>query len=239
MTPDTNQDEKQSGHLPFVTIKYAQTLDGRMATATGDSQWISGPDSLRLAHQLRAEHDAIMVGIGTVLADDPQLNVRLISGNDPLRVIVDSRLRTPLAARVLTGNAAPRTLIATTALADHARRQEVERLGAQIVTLPTHADSSQLDLALLLAELKTRGIQSVLVEGGPGIITSLLAQRLADRLIVAIAPKLIGSGKEAVGDLGIRRLADALCFETFSTQRLGDDIIFDGRIAWENESSAP
>src|SRR5207253_6682921 len=113
--PVTTQDEKQSTpppHLPLVTVKYAQTLDGRMATSTGDSQWISGPDSLRLAHQLRAEHDAILVGIGTVLSDNPQLNVRLVSGNDPLRVIVDSRLRTPLAARVLTGNAAPHTLIA-------------------------------------------------------------------------------------------------------------------------------
>ena len=228
MTPNTNQDENPSGQTrrPFVTVKYAQTLDGRMATATGDSQWISGPDSLRLAHQLRAEHDAIMIGIGTVLADDPQLNVRLVSGSDPLRVIVDSLLRTPLAARVLAGGAARHTLMATSALADRARREAVEQLGAQIVTLPTHPGSSWLDLALLLSGLKARGI-----------ITSLLAQRLVDRLIVAIAPKLIGSGKEAVGDLGIRRLADALCFETFSTRRLGDDVIFDGRIAWKVEGS--
>jgi riboflavin-specific deaminase-like protein len=238
ITPETNSNEDQhvSSRLPFVTVKYAQTLDGRMATATGDSQWISGPDSLRLAHELRAEHDAIMVGIGTVLADDPQLTVRLASGNDPLRVIVDSRMRTPLAARVLADGAARRTLIATTAMADGARRAEVERLGATVVTLPTRADSSQLDLAALLGELKARGIQSVLVEGGSEIITSLLAERLVDRLIVAIAPKLIGSGKEAIGDLRIRRLADALCFASFSTRRLGDDVIFDGRIAWKTEA---
>src|SRR5205085_3519556 len=133
---------------------------------------------------------AIMIGIGTVLADDPQLNVRLVSGSDPLRVIVDSLLRTPLAARVLAGGAARHTLMATSALADRARREAVEQLGAQIVTLPTHPGSSWLDLALLLSGLKARGVQSVLVEGGSCIITSLLAQRLVDRLIVAIAPKL-------------------------------------------------
>ncbi|MEN3335093.1 MAG: hypothetical protein V7641_4458 [Blastocatellia bacterium] len=230
------QDEKQSkpSHLPFVTVKYAQTLDGRIATATGDSQWISGPDSLRLAHQLRAEHDAILVGIGTLLADNPQLNVRLASGRDPLRVIVDSRLRTPLTARVLAGEAARHTLIATTEMADGNRRQEIEQLGAQIVILPTLADSSRVDLAWLLGELTGRGIDSVLVEGGAAIITSLLAQKLVDRLVVAIAPKLIGSGTEAIGNLGIRRLADALTFSSFATQRLGDDLIFDGRIDWKN-----
>jgi diaminohydroxyphosphoribosylaminopyrimidine deaminase/5-amino-6-(5-phosphoribosylamino)uracil reductase len=241
--PMTAQDEKQvnseTPRLPFVTVKYAQTLDGRIATATGDSQWISGPDSLRLAHQLRAEHDAVLVGIGTVLSDDPRLNVRLANGRDPLRVIVDSRLRIPATARVLAGDAARHTLIATTELADRNRLQEIQRRGAQIVTLPTFTDSSRVDLALLLAELKGRGIRSVLVEGGSLIITSLLAQRLVDRLIVAIAPRLIGSGTDAIGDLGIRRLADALTFSTFATTRLGDDLIFDGRIDWKDESPAP
>lgn len=235
------QNDKQATRwplLPFVTVKYAQTLDGRIATATGDSQWISGPDSLRLAHQLRAEHDAIMVGIGTVLADNPQLNVRLISGRDPLRIIVDSRLRIPLTARVLAGETARHTLIATTELADPGARQEIAGRGAQIVTLPTVAGSSRVDLARLLGELKARGINSVLVEGGSLLITSLLAQKLVDRLIVAIAPKLIGSGTDAVGDLGIRRLADALTFSELVTRQLGSDLIFDGRIDWKDERPA-
>jgi riboflavin-specific deaminase-like protein len=237
----TTEDDKQATRrpLPFVTVKYAQTLDGRIATATGDSQWISGPDSLRLAHQLRAEHDAIMVGIGTALADDPQLNVRLAGGRDPLRVIVDSRLRIPLTARVLAGDAARHTLIATTELADRAARQEIERRGAQTVTLPTVAGSSRVDLARLLGELKARGIDSVLVEGGSLIITSLLAQKLVARLIVAIAPKLIGSGTDAVGDLGIRRLADALTFSDLVIRQLGSDVIFDGRIDWKGEGPSP
>ena len=233
--PVMRQDEKQSNppHLPFVTVKYAQTLDGRMATATGDSQWISGPESLRLAHQLRAEHDAILVGIGTVLADDPKLNVRLVSGRDPLRVVVDSRLRTPLTARVLAGDAARHTLIATTAQADREARQAIEQLGAQIVVLPTSANSAGVDLESLLGQLRARGVASVLVEGGSRIITALLAQQLADRMVVAIAPKLIGSGTDAIGDLGIRRLADALTFSTFTVRQLGDDLIFDGRIDWK------
>jgi riboflavin biosynthesis protein RibD len=238
MTRD-EEPAQPAARLPFVTVKVAQTLDGRIATATGDSQWISGPDSLKLAHQLRAEHDAILVGIGTVLSDNPQLNVRLASGRDPLRIIVDSRLRTPLTARVLAGDAARHTLIATTEMADRNARQEIEQLGAQIVTLPTFADSSRVDLASLLGKLLERGIRSVLVEGGSRIITSLLAQKLVDRLVVVIAPKLIGSGTEAIGDLGIRRLADALTFSTFATRRLGDDIIFDGRIDWKVESPAP
>lgn len=237
MTRDEKPAEPAAS-LPFVTVKYAQTLDGRIATSTGDSQWISGPASLKLAHQLRAEHDSILVGIGTVLADDPQLNVRLVDGRDPLRVIVDSRLRTPVTARVLAGDAARHTLIATTELADRERLQAIEQLGAHSVILPMVAGSPDLDLTALLGELKRRGFDSVLVEGGSRIITSLLARQLVDRLVVAIAPKLIGSGTDAVGDLGIRRLADALRFSAVTTRQLGDDIIFDGRIAWKGKPSA-
>src|SRR5215813_8883272 len=101
--------------LPFVTVKFASTLDGRIATTTGDSKWISSDETLKLAHQLRAEHDAILVGVGTVLADDPQLTVRLVEGCDPLRVIVDAKLQIPAQARVLADGNAKNTLIATTA----------------------------------------------------------------------------------------------------------------------------
>lgn len=221
-----SKEEKHSAsNLPFVTVKFAQSLDGRIATATGDSQWISSQSSLRFAHKLRREHDAIMVGIGTVLRDDPRLTVRLVNGPSPLRIIVDSRLRLPLAARVLAEGAARHTLVATTDMADREHARELERLGAEVLLLPSDAG---VDLAQLLAELGRRRISSVLVEGGARIVTSLLNARLVNRLVVAIAPKIIGQGTEAIGDLGIAHLRDAIEFSNFKTRRLGPDIIFDG-----------
>ncbi|MGA9767703.1 MAG: RibD family protein [Blastocatellia bacterium] len=219
--------------LPFVTVKLAQSLDGRIATVTGDSQWISSPASLKLAHQLRSVHDAIMVGIGTALADDPRLTVRLVKGRDPLRIIVDSRLRLPADARMLTEGDPRHTLVATTESADPVRAGELERLGAEVLIVPGAANSSQVDLRALLQEVGKRGIESVLVEGGSGIVTSLFAARLVDRLVVIIAPKIIGKGIEAISDLGIDRLPDAITFSEFKTKRLGPDILFDGRIDWK------
>ena len=216
------------GRLPFVTVKLAQSLDGRIATATGDSQWISSQSSLRLAHKLRREHDAIMVGVGTVIRDDPRLTVRLVNGRNPLRIIVDSRLRLPLTARVLAEEAARQTLVATTEVAEPERARELEHLGAEVLRLPTFA--SGVDLAELLRELGRRQIESVLVEGGARIVTSLLAARLVDRFVIAIAPKIIGRGTEAIGNLGILNLQDAITFSTFKSRRLGPDIIFDGQL---------
>ena len=215
---------------PFVTVKYSQSLDGRIATSTGDSRWISGPAALRLAHRLRREHDAIIVGIGTVLADDPELTVRLVKGRNPLRVVIDSELRTPLDAHVLAGGAAAGTLMAAAANADPRRVSEMEKLGATVLRLPAASDGSGVDIARLLRELSRRGIASVLVEGGRGVITSLLAAREVDRLIVVIAPKIIGKGTEAIGDLGIARLSEAITFSSVKIRRLGDDIMFDGRL---------
>lgn len=215
---------------PFVTVKFAQSLDGRIATATGESKWISGSGARRFVHKLRREHDAILTGIGTVLIDDPQLTVRLVSGRDPLRIIVDSQLRIPLTARVLAGGAASGTLIVTGKSADIARAREIESLGGEVLRLPRSKDNSGIDLARLLEELGRRGIASVLVEGGRGIITSLLKAHAVDRMVVVIAPKIVGQGIDAVGDLGITKLDDAIVFLSVKTRRLGADIVFDGRV---------
>ena len=216
---------------PVVTLSYAQTLDGRLATSTGSSQWISAPESLRLSHELRADHDAIMVGVGTVCKDDPRLTVRLAAGRDPLRVVVDSTLRTPLSAAVLTKGAAPGTILAVTDHAPAAKRDEVRNLGANVLCLPTNA-AGRVDLVALLAALHDRGVGSVLVEGGAEMITALLRARLADRLVVCIAPKILGAGIEAVGDLGIRKLARTLMITDTSVTHHGVDLVLDGRIEY-------
>jgi len=216
---------------PSVTVSYAQTLDGRLATSTGSSQWISAPESLRFNHELRAEHDAIMVGAGTVRMDDPRLTVRLAAGRNPLRVVVDSTLRTPLTAAVLVNGAAPGTVFAVTGRAPAAKREKVRALGATVLCLPADR-GGRVDLVALLAALRERAVGSVLVEGGSEMITALLRARLVDRLAVCVAPKLLGTGIEAVGDLGIREIARSLIVTDTSLIPYGGDLVFEGRVQY-------
>ena len=179
---------------PFVTLSYAQSLDGSIAARRGATTPISGPDALRLTHQLRAHHDAILVGIGTVLADDPQLTVRLVAGPNPQPVIVDSRLRLPLTARLLGDG---RAWIATTDAADRQRQAALEAAGARVVRLPAD-DTGRVSLPALLAYLHRQRVHSLMIEGGARVISRVLAERLADRLVLTIAPLLLG-GLNAVG----------------------------------------
>ena len=216
---------------PVVTLSYAQTLDGRLATSTGSSQWISSPESSRFSHELRANHDAIMVGVGTVCKDDPRLTVRFAAGRNPLRVVVDSTLRTPLTAAVLTKRAAPSTVLAVTDRAPAVKCDRVRALGAAVLCLPTDAGGG-VDLFALLAALHRRGVGSVLVEGGARVITALLQARLADRLVVCVAPKILGAGIEAVGDLGIRELARTLLMTDTPVTRCGVDLVLDSRVGY-------
>ena len=213
---------------PLVTVHYAQTIDGRIASRTGDSRWVSGEGSLRLAHELRAAHDAVLVGIGTVLADDPKLTVRLVAGDSPVRIVVDSRLRIPPDANVLKPGAL--TIVATTSLATEARAAAIRARGAEVLCVKADADG-HVDMRELFARLRRDGIRSLLIEGGRGIITTALREHLVDRLTVCIAPKVIGEGIAAVGDLGIDRLRDAMTFERAGFTAYGGDVIFYGEPA--------
>lgn len=219
-----------------ITLSYAQTLDGRMATRDGSSQWISGPESLLFAHQLRAEHDAIMVGIGTVLRDNPRLTVRLVPGRNPLRVIVDSRLRTPPTAAVLRDGAASSTMLACLSSAPGERREAIAGMGATILELPADARGG-VSLPALVAALRERGVTALMVEGGSRLITALLRERLATRLAVTVAPKLLGEGLAAIGDLGISQLDDAYRLHDIQVQPYGADLVIVGTIAYPEEHS--
>jgi 5-amino-6-(5-phosphoribosylamino)uracil reductase/diaminohydroxyphosphoribosylaminopyrimidine deaminase/5-amino-6-(5-phosphoribosylamino)uracil reductase len=220
---------------PSITIKIAQTLDGRIATRTGQSQWITCEPSRALAHELRATHDAVLVGIGTVLFDNPRLTVRLVEGPDPLRVVVDTTLRIPLTSHLLT-DAPERTICAAAGDAPIERVRAIELVGARV--LFGRRGDAGLDLVDLLRRLRDDGIRSLMVEGGSGITTSLLRSRLVDRLVVCIAPKVLGSGLDAVGDLGIRDLAQALTFRETTVRQLGPDIVFDGAVDHATVASA-
>ncbi len=222
---------KKSQTRPSVTVTYAQTLDGRVATATGESKWISCPDSLRFAHEMRASHDAVIVGAGTVCKDDPRLTVRHVPGQNPLRVIVDSSLRTPPDAAVLAGGAGPGTVLAVTDRAPKLRRQRALSMGAVVLDLPSSPDG-RVDLKALLKELGALGVGSVMVEGGATLITGFLKAGLVDRLAVCVAPKILGNGIQAVGDLGIRDLSRSITLADAAVEPYGVDLILSGRVVY-------
>ena len=214
---------------PYVTLKYAQTLDGRIATKTGQSRWISSDKSLRFVHKLRAQHDAILVGINTVLQDNPELTVRRLRGRNPLRVVVDSNLRILERARVLQNMDMAKTLIATTKKQSDPKFKKIAASGAFVLTCRA-TEKGLVDLKDLFRKLAARNISSILVEGGTRIITSLLKKNLAQRLVVVIAPKILGKGIEAVGDLNIRHLEKAKILSIRKISQSAQDIIVDCRL---------
>jgi 5-amino-6-(5-phosphoribosylamino)uracil reductase/diaminohydroxyphosphoribosylaminopyrimidine deaminase/5-amino-6-(5-phosphoribosylamino)uracil reductase len=212
--------------LPTVTVSYAQSLDGRIATRTGDSQWISGPETLQLSQELRRDHDGILVGIGTVLKDDPLLTCRLPGCRSPHRIVLDGAARLPPESQIArTAFDVPVTVF--TASGNERRKKRLRELGIVVQECERAAGEGGVDLGALLARIDRMGIGSLYVEGGSRVITSFLRARLVDRLIVVIAPLIIGEGVAAVGDLGVRSLADALAPTTVRADRSGKDLVWE------------
>lgn len=215
--------------MPYVTVKFAQTLDGRIATATGHSQWISGEKSRRYAHQLRSLHDAVLVGAGTVLKDNPELTVRDVKGRNPLRIVIDPTLDIPLDAKILREQDQAKTLIVTRSKAASTKQNCIHAMGVGLM----HFDQGKSDifnLKSLFATLGQQKISSILVEGGAGMITSVLREGLADRVVAIVAPKIVGEGLNTVGNLGITDMNQALGLTFKKISRSGPDVILDGRM---------
>lgn len=212
--------------LPAVTVSYAQSLDGRIATHTGSSQWISGPETLTLAHELRRDHDAVLVGIGTVLADDPKLTCRLPGVNvRPLRAVLDSRLRLPEDSHLAASAASHHTVVFTGKDAPAERRQRLAELGVSVAAVDR--DGEGLSLHAVLQQLASLGVTTVLVEGGSGVITRFLVQGLVKRMVIVIAPMIIGDGVQAVGDLHVTDLSRALRPTSRSVTTVGNDLVWE------------
>ena len=219
---------------PYVMLKAGMTLDGQIATSSGEAKWITSQASRREVHELRSQVDAILIGVGTVLSDNPSLTARVgselkrLANKQPLRVVVDSRLRTPLHAKVLRRIDGARTLIATTPAAPLARRLRFERQGVEVIIVPRV--NGRVSLPALMRELGKRGITSLLVEGGGEINGAMLKSKLVQRVRLYIAPALLG-GSDAKGMIGGKspgRLAGALKLKHISTRSLGGDFVVEG-----------
>jgi diaminohydroxyphosphoribosylaminopyrimidine deaminase/5-amino-6-(5-phosphoribosylamino)uracil reductase len=212
---------------PYVTYKCAMTLDAKIATITGESRWISCEASRKIVHRMRAASDAIMVGVDTIIADNPQLNVRHVKGNDPLRVIVDSHLRTPESVVVLSCGMAQGTVIATTETNPrvHLRYQHT---GANLIVCKSL--NGKVDLHDLLLKLGERGIQSLLLEGGSHLAGEALRQGLIDECVFFYAPKVIGSdGFSPFAMTGITSMSESIRFSNITARRVGTDLMITAR----------
>jgi len=221
--------------LPFVTLKMAITVDGRIASQSGDASWISNERARGIVHHMRNSHDAVMIGVGTLLADDPQLTTRLkkTKTHDCIRIIVDTHLRTPPEARIFSCSSNKPVWICAGKPLDvtkvnqltNFREQEVKVIGMPI-------QDSQVDLLALLQHAGSEGLLSLLVEGGSHLATNLILRELVDEIVVFIAPRLLGNtGIPMFGDLGITTMKQALSLEGPKFRRIDDNIMIIGRPA--------
>ena len=210
---------------PYVTLKIAQTLDGKIADRKGDSKWISSLLSRRYVHELRSKYDAVLIGLGTVLKDNPSLTVRLTEGRNPRRVILDTRLRLSTEHKLFSGNNDKKLVIVTSNKSKSKERKikKIKSKGAEVIFV--REDKGKLNLKNILKELSKINISSVLVEGGKSIFSSFVKENLYDDLFVFISPKILGNGIPAVSDLGIKSISKSLKVKFVNAEMIGDDVL--------------
>lgn len=220
-------------HSSYLTLKLAMSVDGRIATRSGDSKWITGEAARKVVHELRARHDAVLVGINTVLGDDPLLTVREIEGSSPARVVVDSTLRIPLTSQLVETAEEYPTCVVTTQAASISAGEALEARGVSVIRVPA-TPQDRCDMRVLLRELAAREVVSVLCEGGAELAGSLLANRLADEMHAFIAPMLLGPrGRPGAADwAGPEMLSDAPRILAPSWTTCGDDLYLSGMLAY-------
>jgi diaminohydroxyphosphoribosylaminopyrimidine deaminase/5-amino-6-(5-phosphoribosylamino)uracil reductase len=213
--------------LPYVTLKLAATLDGKIATESGDSRWVSGEESRKIVHRLRSRVDAILVGIETVLKDDPELTCRIVRGRNPVRVVFDSHLRIPLTSKILKNADGTRVIVITGKESNPSAASELRSRGIQLIEVSDFAGRPNAEAAL--SELANREIVHVMIEGGSELAASALRAKLVDRLLIFYAPKVVGSeGKSMIGRLGIHCMEDALCLRESRWKLVGKDFFLEG-----------
>lgn len=206
---------------PWVTAKAAVSLDGGMALLGGESRWITSPEARAVAHLLRAENDAVLVGVGTVARDDPELTVRHTVGPDPLRVVLDARCSMSPGARVAKG-----ALVFVGAEADEGRCSDLRGHGAEVVAIP--GDGGRLALPAVLAALADRGVSSLLVEGGPTVLSSFIREGLVDAFVLFLSPRIMGRSISMGGDLTFSSMDETLRLRTRAVRPVGDDLLLEG-----------
>lgn len=216
-----------SRRIPFVILKLAASLDGKIATSIGDSQWITEKASRSYVHRLRNQVDAVLVGIGTVLADDPRLTCRFPSGRDPWRIVLDGRLRIPLTAQILHQREPEKTIVVTGPRAPGKKVKALQDYGAQVWSLPLH--EGRIPFASLLKRLGKMGLLSVMIEGGAITASRALRERAVDKILFFYAPKIIGGeGKDMIDALGIKKVSHSRGVKDMEVRRLGKDFLVTG-----------
>jgi diaminohydroxyphosphoribosylaminopyrimidine deaminase/5-amino-6-(5-phosphoribosylamino)uracil reductase len=212
---------------PFVILKLAMSLDGRIAAATGDSHWISSQDSRRLVHQWRRESDVVMVGAGTVIADNPRLTCRIEGGRDPVRIIIDQRLRSPAGARIFHQRSPAPTILVTSVIKAASVRR---RYGARVEAIGASVDRQGIALMEVMREFGRRGWSKVLIEGGAKLAGGALRAGIVDRVAFFVAPLILGCGLSSVEGLLARSVREAIKLKNFSTLRVGSDWLLEADV---------